>query len=1015
MAFTSSSSVQKRFKYDVFLSFRGEDTRKTFVDHLYHALQQKGITTFKDDEKMEKGKIIGDQLITSIQDSRFYIIVFSKNYASSSWCLDELVKIMDCQKTMEHTVYPIFYDVEPTEVRNQSGAVGEAFAKHVEKEGAGRWRDALKEAADLAGWELKNTADGHEPKFIQKIVEEISVHLNYTNSTVDEKLVGTETPVKNALSSLEIGSDDVQMIGIWGMGGGGKTTLARGAFEDISLHLNYTNSRVNEKLVGMETRVKNVLSSLEIGSDDVRIIGIKGMGGGGKTTLARGVFDLISICFEGTSFVENIREVSKGSFSGLKELQKRVLQDVLNDQSIVVKSVYDGKYMMKTMMPNRKVLVVLDDVDDIYQLEALAGKPNWFKPGSRIIITTRDEQVLVAHQVNFIHDVNLLTHEEAICLFSRYAFGRDIPIQGYEELSENVVDYAAGLPLTIKVLGSFLCGKTEREWEKAIERLETIPLKETLITLEQTYNGLENDYKEIFLHVACILKGAMKEEAIRVLESCGFHAENGLRVLEQKSLTTISNDGHLLLHDHIAEMGRNIVRRLHPDEPKKHTRLWVKEEIEDILVNGLGTKATRCIKLLNTHLSPDIVMNGLTKMKKLIFLYVDNGYKTDVYTSPSSYNCANLPNTLRYLYWRSYPLSCLPETFQANDLVSLEMPHSNISQLWEGRERKVLKKLKFLDLSSSRLRTFDLELTPHLERLDLRGCNDFVTLLMIIECPKLKYLNLSSSKLNYLNLTRIPNLVTLDLSNCSDFETLFMPVQRPKLKFFNLGGSKLSKFSLGMIPPLKWLEGLEELTLSIEDIKHLPNSISMLKHLKSLELKSCLLLEQLPEDLDRLESLEKLHLSDCISLRDIPNSICNVKCLKYLHLPCCILLEKLPEELGYLECLRELNIEGTGIKYLPRSIFQLKDLCIVWSRGRLKSYGFTSLTEISRYTASSYVHTVGKIDTVFQPMYIQPNQQPVVATNKPKIRQRSRQPSWKTQSTKTRLNELPKDQLKFLE
>ncbi|KAI3827246.1 hypothetical protein L1987_01318 [Smallanthus sonchifolius] len=448
MSSTSASFIQKRFKYDVFLSFRGEDTRNTFVDHLYHALHQKGITTYKDDERIEKGETIGDQLVRSIEESRFHIIVFSKNYASSSWCLDELIKIMECQKTKDQTAYPVFYDVEPTEVRNQSGAVGEAFAKHVEKEGAGRWRDALKEAAGLAGWELKNTIDGHEAKFIQTIIEEISPKLHFINLSVDENLVG------------------------------------------------------------MHARVKNVVSSLEIGPDDVCMIGIKGMGGGGKTTLARAVFDYISIQFEGKSFVENVREGSKGS--GLKELQKQVLQDVLSDKSIDVKSVYDGKNMMKKMMSNRKVLVILDDVDDIDQLKALAGEPTWFKPRSRIIITTRDEQVLIAHRVNFIHDINLLSHEEAICLFSRYAFGREIPNQGYEELSGKVVHYAHGLPLTIKVLGSFLCGRIERDWEDAIERLKTIPLKETLEKLELSYNGLEDDQKEIFLEVACILKGEMK-------------------------------------------------------------------------------------------------------------------------------------------------------------------------------------------------------------------------------------------------------------------------------------------------------------------------------------------------------------------------------------------------------------------------------------------------------------------------------------------------------------------------
>ncbi|KAJ0886123.1 putative TIR domain, P-loop containing nucleoside triphosphate hydrolase [Helianthus annuus] len=820
MASTSASSIQKSFKYDVFLSFRGEDTRKTFVDHLYHALVNKGIRTYKDDERIEKGERISDELIRCIEDSRFHIIVFSKNYASSSWCLDELVHIIENQEKMvQQSAYPIFYDVEPTEVRNQTGAVGKAFAKHekgrwgfwyrillfldrftrlleLEKEGdVERWRNALKEAAGLAGMELKNTVDGHEAMFIRKLVEEISLKLRFIHFSFDENLVG------------------------------------------------------------MEARVKSVVSSLELDSDDVRMIGIKGIGGGGKTTLARAVFSHMSIWFEGKSFVENVREVSKGSLSGLMELQKQILKDVLGDKSIDVTSVYEGKIMMKKMMGSRKVLIVLDDVDDINQLEALAGDHNWFKSGSRIIITTRDEQVLKAHQVNFIHDVNLLSDEEAICLFSRCAFGREIPNQGYEELSGKVVQYASGLPLTIKVLGSFLRGRSEHEWVDTLERLKTIPLLEIVKSLELSYDGLEADYKEIFLDIACILEGETKEKAIRILESCGFRARIALRVLQMKSLMTISDVGRLVLQHHIKEMGMNIVRRLHPNEPRRHSRLWIKEEIEDILVNELGTDGTKCLKLQDSVLHPDIIMKGLRTMRKLRLLYVVNRYQ--IYEIDEVYQY--LPDALQSLHWHEYPFWCLPKTFQANKLVNLEMPRSNITQLWETGVAKVLEKLRFLDLTFSKLRTFDLTCAPRLERLDLRGCADFVELHVPVECVRLEYLD--------------------------------------------LGGSKL------------------------------------------------------PEDIDRLQCLEKLHLSDMQSLRDIPDNLCNMKCLKYLHLPYCILLKGLPEELGRLKSLKELNIVGTGVNYLPSSIFQLKDLCIVWSKDRLEWHGFTSLKKLSKYTASSYIYS----------------------------------------------------------
>ncbi|KAI3719397.1 hypothetical protein L6452_20294 [Arctium lappa] len=545
---------------------------------------------------------------------------------------------MECQRLtpLHHqTAYPVFYHVDPSQVREQSGAFGEAFAKHNNKKEAGKWREALVQAGNLAGWDLNNTDNGNEAKLIKEIVEQ------------------------------------------------------------ISLKLRSINEYINKKLVGMESRVERVMSSLETGIDDFRMIGIWGIGCGGKTTLARAVFNQISTQFEGKSFVENIREESEKG--GLQPLQEQVLSDVLNHQSIKVGNVDNGKSMIKKKLHCKKVLLVLDDVDDISHIEAFAEASDWFKPGSRIIITTRDEHVLNLCRVTRIHGVNLLSDEEAICLLSRHAFEKDFPAQGYEKLSRQVVDYAAGLPLVIRVLGGFLCGRDELQWTDQLERLRTTPLNRTLDVLKLSYDGLEEDLKEMFLDIACFLKSSHKDDVVRILESCGFRPKIGLDVLEKKSLITFSDDEYLGMHDLIQEMGRNIVRHLHPRDPEKHSRLWILREIEDILAEDLGTDETRAIAVDDNHveLSSQIVTKGFRNMRKVRFLRVVS--KTEDYGHVSQ----NLPNALQYLSWGFYPHWSLPNTFRANHLVALEMSKCSIIQLWDEEEPKDLNMLRFLNLTKS--------------------------------------------------------------------------------------------------------------------------------------------------------------------------------------------------------------------------------------------------------------------------------------------------------------------------
>ncbi|XP_006367170.1 TMV resistance protein N-like [Solanum tuberosum] len=162
-SFASDSQYCTRWKFDVFLSFRGTDTRRTFTGHLYEGLKNRGIFTFQDDKRLEQGDSIPEELLKAIEESQVALIIFSKNYATSRWCLNELVKIMKCKEEGQ-TIIPIFYDVDPSHVRNQSESFAEAFAKHEstykdDVDGMQKvqgWRTSLTAAANLKGYDIRD-------------------------------------------------------------------------------------------------------------------------------------------------------------------------------------------------------------------------------------------------------------------------------------------------------------------------------------------------------------------------------------------------------------------------------------------------------------------------------------------------------------------------------------------------------------------------------------------------------------------------------------------------------------------------------------------------------------------------------------------------------------------------------------------------------------------------------------------------------------------------------------------
>lgn len=146
--------------FHVFLSFKGDDTGKNFSDHLYAALERDGFHTFRDDDGIERGANFVAEVEKVMQHSKICIVVFSKNYASSIWCLDELVKIMELRKTVGLVVFPVFYDADPNQVWEQSGSYAEAFARHEElfkgqMDKVQGWRAVLREVTDLSGMDIQ--------------------------------------------------------------------------------------------------------------------------------------------------------------------------------------------------------------------------------------------------------------------------------------------------------------------------------------------------------------------------------------------------------------------------------------------------------------------------------------------------------------------------------------------------------------------------------------------------------------------------------------------------------------------------------------------------------------------------------------------------------------------------------------------------------------------------------------------------------------------------------------------
>ncbi|KAH7431018.1 hypothetical protein KP509_08G025300 [Ceratopteris richardii] len=659
--------------------------------------------------------------------------------------------------------------------------------------------------------------------------------------------------------------------------------------------------------VGLAERSNNIerciLDAVSMSDQSLQCFGLVGMGGVGKTTLAMSIYNKIHSKFEGSFLSFNTRSEVQGKGSlGLVALQKKMLANLMrsNEDVLWINNYVHGKDVLKKKLKNINALVILDDVDDEEQLDALYQPlRSSLGPKSAVIITTRDRKILEWAKSRKIFDVQGLDKEMSKWLFYWHAFMKPKPPVDHEEVSERVIEACNGLPLALKVVGSHLYSKSDKSyWEESFHYLQRNKHK-LFDVLRISFDGLDDYAKEAFLDICCFLIDDEDQDFVcAVLKACYGMGRTYLHELQNKCLITTYVDEdedvrRIRVHDQLRDMGRQIVRQ------DRRDRAWNEETANDILQDERARSSLRGLSIRG-HIPLPVEALDCRCLPQLRILVVKEDWRYR-WTERGEYFPQNVFTDvrcggLRWLRWQLAPFQQLPHGLCSPDIRVLELRHSNLSEV-------------------------PMDSLPKLQHLDLTGCKGLKTLdSSIARMTDLKYLNLSECP----HITRLPN----DMTSVSSLQHLVLHACVSVTTLFSLP-TTLRTLTLEMKSNESALPHLQELTIThCNKLKRLSLDAPSLQR---VALQDCIGLEQL--DCKGFSSLKYLDLNRCSSLTtlsSLPTTVRNLTFSGEMCVYACVENASLPhlEELTINACrnLRRFSLQATSLQRLRLYGCGLEDL-----------------------------------------------------------------------------------------